>query len=196
MQAIKRIAEKQIITSTDQGDRDIIAYVSEYGKNYFSLFRVRDGKLIDREYFTSEGGDLASEIMAAFLRDYYARAADIPKEIIVSVPPEEQELLEGFIASCRDAPPRRVPTDAKIHIIHPQKGVKDDLILMAEKNARKFAEDSRSRFLEDERRTIGAAKELQDALGLKNPIDRIECYDIAHLSGTETVGSMVVFKKG
>ncbi|MBI5412560.1 excinuclease ABC subunit UvrC [Candidatus Peregrinibacteria bacterium] len=195
MQAIQRMAEKQIITDTDQGDRDIIAYVSEYGKNYFSLFRAREGKLIDREHFASDGGETEGEIMAAFLRDYYSRAADFPKEIIVSVLPEEQGLLEEFIAARRDMA-CLVPKGGKIHILCPQRGKKDHLVALAEKNAQKFAQEIRIRFLEDKKRTIGAIQELQTILGLQKLPERLECYDIAHLGGSETVGSMVVFKKG
>ena len=185
--AIERSAEKQLITDTNLSDRDVIAYVEDLGKNYFVLFQIRGGKLINQEKFISEGGESPAEIMEAFLREYYGIAADIPKEIIISTPAEDKKLIEEYITS---------QANQKIKLIHPQIGQKDDLIMLAEKNARSFAEQSRARWMAEEKKGEAALEELQKALKLKDLPKRIECYDISHLSGTETVGSMVVFKKG
>jgi len=185
--SIERSAQKQLITDTGLPERDVIAYVEDLGKNYFVLFQIRAGKLINQEKFISEGGELPVEIMEAFLREYYGLAADIPKEIIVSVLVDEKKLIETYISQ---------QTTHKVKIIHPQAGKKDDLVMLAEKNARSFAEQSRVRWMAEARKGEAALKELQKALKLKNIPKRIECYDISHLSGTETVGSMVVFKKG
>jgi len=68
--------------------------------------------------------------------------------------------------------------------------------MLAEKNARSFADQSRARWQADERKAEKALAELKAVLKLPEEPKRIECYDISHLSGTETVGSMVVFKKG
>ncbi len=187
IQAIERSVQKQFITDTHIVDRDVIAVVSDLGKSYFNLFQVRAGRLIGQENFVLEGEDEPSEIMETFLRDYYSVAADIPSEILISVPVAEPKLLEDFIG--REAP-------KKVHLIHPQVGQKDQIVMLAEKNARSFADQSRARWQADERKAEKALDELKAALKLPEEPKRIECYDISHLAGTETVGSMVVFKKG
>lgn len=187
IQAIERNENKQVITDTHIVDRDVIAFVPDLGKDFFNLFQVRAGKLIGQENFILEGEDTLSDVMEAFLRDYYSLAADIPPEILISIPVEEPLLIEAFIN--RNAA-------RKVHLFHPQAGQKDQLILLAEKNARSFADQSRARWQADERKAEKALGELKAVLKLPEEPKRIECYDISHLSGTETVGSMVVFKKG
>ena len=185
--AIERSDQKQIITDTHLTDRDVVAYVEDLGKNYFVLFQIRAGRLISQEKFISEGEESPAEIMEAFLTDYYVAAADIPKEVIVSIEPSDKSTLEEFIAK---------QTDHKVHLLIPKLGHKDKLIELAEKNARSFAEQSRVRWMADERKGEKALEDLAKALNLSEPPKRIECYDISHLGGTETIGSMVVFKKG
>ncbi len=185
--AIERSDQKQIITDTLLTDRDVVAYVEDLGKNYFVLFQIRGGRLISQEKFISEGGESPAEVMEAFLRDYYSYAADIPKEVILSIEPVDKNLLETFIAQ---------QTDHKTHLLIPKLGHKDKLIELAEKNARSFAQQSRVRWMADERKGEKALEDLAKALNLSAPPKRIECYDISHLGGTETIGSMVVFKKG
>lgn len=187
IQAIERSAEKQIITDTNLVNRDVIAYAEDLGKNYFVLFQIRAGKMINQEQFISEGGVVPSEIMKSFLVDYYGRAADIPKEVIISIEINEYKMVVDYISG---------HTDYKVKLIHPIKGEKDKLIELAEKNARSFAQQSRVCWMADEKKGEKALSDLQKILKIKEPIKRIECYDISHLSGTETVGSMVVFKKG
>ncbi|MBU0577268.1 excinuclease ABC subunit UvrC [Patescibacteria group bacterium] len=184
--AIEKSAHRQLITDTNLPDRDVIAYVEDLGKNYFVLFQIRGGKLIGQERFISEGGESPAEVMEAFLTDYYSRAADIPKEVIISIEVKEVKVLQDYISS---------QTDHKVKLVHPRAGQKDQLIELAEKNARSYAQQSRVRWMA-EKKGEQALPDLQKALKLQELPKRIECYDISHLSGTETVGSMVVFKKG
>ncbi len=186
--AIERSVKKQqIITDTLMSDRDVVAYVEDLGKYYFTLFQVRGGRLIAQEKFISEEGETPEEIMEAFLKKYYSIAADIPKEIIISIALKNKKSLEEFLGQLNDR---------KIKIHHPKLGHKDRLISLAEKNARSYAEQSRVRWMLDDRKGEKALKELKEGIGLNEMPNRIECYDISHLGGTETIGSMVVFKKG
>lgn len=187
IQAIERSAQKQLITDTAMPDRDVIAFAEDLGKSYFVLFQIRAGRLIAQERFVEEGGESPAEVMEAFLRDYYALAADIPGEIFISVEVEEEKLLEAYI---------RERAGRSVGLFRPQAGFKDDLVLLALKNARAFAEASRASWETTERKAEAALAELAKALRLKAPPKRMECYDISHLGGTETVGSMVVFKNG
>lgn len=192
--AIERSAEKQLITDTAIEDRDVIGFATDLGRHFFNLFQIRKGRLISQENFILEGDPVSAEastdtpikIMEAFLRDYYSMAADIPKEILISVEMEKQKLMQDYI---------RQFTEKAVQLIHPQAGKKDHLVILAEKNARSFAEQNKARWMVDKKGEI-AIKELQEALHLGLELKRIECYDISHLSGTEVVGSMVVFKKG
>lgn len=184
--AIERSSEKQIITDTLMTDRDVVAYVEDLGKNYFVLFQIRGGKLIAQEKFIAEGGDSPAEIMEAFLTNYYSMAADLPREVIISIEVAEKKVMEDFISS---------HTDHRVKLLAPKAGVKDKLIELAEKNARSFATQSRVRWMA-EAKGEHALEDLAAALKLSAPPNRIECYDISHLGGTETIGSMVVFKKG
>lgn len=184
--SIERSAEKQLITDTTLAERDVIAYVEDLGKNYFVLFQVRGGKLIAQEKFISQGGESPREVMEAFVLDYYSRAADIPKEVLICIELEDSKTVEDYI---------RKQTDHAVYLMHPQRGTKDDLIALAEKNARSFAQQSRVRWMV-ESKGEKALEDLAKALKLPEPPKRIECYDISHLGGTETIGSMVVFKKG
>lgn len=184
--AIQRSAQKQIITDTLLTDRDVVAYVEDLGKNYFVLFQIRGGKLINQEKFISEGGESPAEVMESFLRDYYSRAADIPKEVIISIEVRQKKVMTDYISS---------QTDRKVKLIAPKAGHKDKLIELAEKNARSYAQQSRARWMADAKGER-ALEDLAKALKLSEAPKRIECYDISHLGGTETIGSMVVFKKG
>lgn len=184
--AIERSTEKQLITDTEISDRDVIAFVQDLGKSFFNLFQIRSGRLISQENFVLEGSDEPAEIMETFLRDYYAMAADIPREVLISIEVEKPKLLQDYI---------RKFTNKATQLIHPQAGRKDDLVMLAEKNARSFAQQNRARWMADKKEET-ALKELKEVLKLESEPKRIECYDISHLSGTETVGSMAVFKKG
>ena len=187
IESIERMAEKQLIADTNLLNRDVIAYVEDLGKNYFILFQIRLGKIIAQEKFISEGGDSPIDVMESFLRDYYSYAADIPKEVIISISSVDNKVIGEYISS---------QTDHKVKVICPKAGKKDKLIELAEKNARSFARQSRVRWMADERNSEKALEDLKTTLKLKNTPKRIECYDISHFAGTETVGSMVVFKKG
>ncbi len=184
--AIERSAEKQLITDTTIVDRDVIGFVTDLGRHFFNLFQIRNGRLIGQENFILEGDDNPSDVMETFLRDYYSIAADIPKEILISLELDQLKLMQNYI---------RQFTSKAVQLIHPQAGKKDDLVVLAEKNARSFAEQNKARWMVDKKGEV-AVKELQEALQLESELKRIECYDISHLSGTEVVGSMVVFKKG
>lgn len=186
IEAIERSAQKQIITDTLMTDRDVVAYVEDLGKSYFVLFQIRGGKMISQEKFIAEGGDSPADIMEAFLTNYYSMAADIPKEVIVSIEVAETKVVEDFISG---------HSDHRVKLLAPKAGIKDKLIELAEKNARSFAQQSRVRWMA-EAKGEHALENLAAALKLASPPNRIECYDISHLGGTETIGSMVVFKKG
>lgn len=189
---VQSILEKQKISDPNRQDSDIINYILSNDKAYFSLFQIRDGKLLDQENFILNAKDAeeesdSQEILTAFLKQYYEIATDIPKEILLPHEIENSNEIENFIQE---------QSDKKAKIIIPKIGVKNKLLEMARKNAIIYADKNKPSWKEASEDTKKTAEKLQKTLKLKATLKRIECYDISHLSGTETVGSMIVFING
>ncbi|PIR54784.1 hypothetical protein COU74_03485 [Candidatus Peregrinibacteria bacterium CG10_big_fil_rev_8_21_14_0_10_36_19] len=179
---IQDILEKQKVQDGNTTSKDVINYLVHQNKAYFNLFQIRSGKLIGQENFilsaeATEDESQETEILEAFIEQYYAIATDIPKEI--HIPHKiHKDKIEG----------------AKIII--PKIGDKNKLLEMSLKNARIYADKSAPRWNKENDLTIKATEKLQEILKIEKPLKRIECYDISHLSGTDTVASMVVFENG
>ena len=189
--AVRKIAEKQNIV-TGFGDQDAIGLArSEIGV-VVQVFLIRGGKMIGREHFLLQGSEDESDgqVLAAFLQQYYHRATFIPREILLplAIPQTEQELLEKWLSAKKQK--------AKVQLILPQRGTKKDIVDMAASNAEKYLHDEAARIKQANDQTLGAVEELGRYLGLPKPPDRMECFDISHNQGSETVASMVVFEGG
>ncbi len=189
---IESLLEKQKVSNPDQEDKDIINYCTSQNKAYFNLFQIRDGKLIGQENFILSAQDIEEnsadkEVLESFVKQYYEIATDIPKEIILPHEIESHDEIENWLKSSLG----RV---AKLFI--PKIGTKNRLLEMSLNNARIFADRQRASWQTESDYSKNAIKELQEILKLENTPKRIECYDISHLSGTETVGSMIVFENG
>ncbi|SDZ83848.1 excinuclease ABC subunit UvrC [Selenomonas ruminantium] len=189
--AVRKVAEKQNIV-TGSGDQDAIGLArSEIGV-VVQVFMIRGGKMIGREHFLLQGSEDESDgqVLAAFLQQYYHRATFIPREILLplEIPPTEQELLEKWLSAKKQK--------AKVQLILPQRGTKKDIVDMAASNAEKYLHDEAARIKQANDQTLGAVEELGRYLGLPKPPDRMECFDISHNQGSETVASMVVFEGG
>lgn len=189
--AVRKVAEKQNIV-TGSGDQDAIGLArSEIGV-VVQVFMIRGGKMIGREHFLLQGSEDESDgqVLAAFLQQYYHRATFIPREILLplEIPQMEQELLEKWLSAKKQK--------AKVQLILPQRGTKKDIVDMAASNAEKYLHDEAARIKQANDQTLGAVEELGRYLGLPKPPDRMECFDISHNQGSETVASMVVFEGG
>ena len=189
---LEDILEKQKVSDPNQEDKDIINYCVTQGKAYFNLFQIRGGKLIGQENFTLSALDVDEnsqnqEILEEFLKQYYELATDIPKEILIPHNLENEQEIKNFVDKV---------SAKKIHFLVPKQGIKDRLLEMSLNNARIFADRQKFSWRTQDDLTENAAKDLKKLLRIKNDLKRIECYDISHLSGTETVGSMIVFFQG
>jgi len=186
--SVKKVAERQKTLNTDQVDRDIIAFAKENDEAVVQTFFIRGGKLIGRDNFHLNGvQDVSdSEIMASFLKQFYAGTPYIPKEIYLDVATEDEELLTEWLSAKRGQ---------KVYIKVPQKGDKEKLVELAKKNAELILHKDIEKIKREEAKTTGALKELASYLDLP-VIDRIESYDISNTAGFEAVGSMVVYEKG
>lgn len=143
----------------------------------------------DENEYTHASGistELGSRIMEAFIKQYYNGTPFVPNELLTEFPLEEQRLLEDWLSKLRGG---------RVHIITPQKGDKHKMIDLARENASVVLSRDLEKLKREEARTVGAAKELADMLGLPSA-DRLEAFDISNTSGYQSVASMVVFERG
>ncbi len=190
IKAVESILEKQRIISTEgQDDQDVIALASGDDETCAQVFFFRSGKLIGREYFILQGTRDSSpaEVMSSFLQQFYETAAHIPSEIVVEVEPEDKAVIQAWLKERRKG---------ALSISEPKRGEKRRLIEMVKQNAQEVLEQQRIKWLTDSQKTQLALEELQAALNLAAPPQRIECYDISNTQGTNSVGAMVVFEGG
>ena len=188
LSSVQKIAQKQKITDTAGEDRDILAVASEGEDAVVQVFFIRGGRLIGRDHFYLKigEGDGAGEILSSFVKQFYAGTPYIPAEIMLPEPVADAEVIEEWLGGKRGR---------KVHIRIPQKGMKEKLVELAEKNAALVLNTDKERLKREEGRTIGAVKELEKILGLTG-IRRMEAYDISNTSGFASVGSMVVYERG
>ena len=190
IQAVERVLEKQRIISTEgQDDQDVIAFASGEDETCVMVFFFRNGKLIGREFFILQGTRDSSpgEVMASFLQQFYESSPHIPPELVVEVEPDDRAVIQSWLREKRKGP---------VTITAPKRGDKLRLVEMVKQNAREVLEQQRIKWLTDSQKTQLALEELQEALNLAAPPQRIECYDISNTQGTNSVGAMVVFEAG
>ena len=194
IRSIQKIGERQKITGYGREDRDIIAVAMDESEDLrdqdavVQVFFIRDGKLIGRDHFYLRvaKGDTKAQVLSSFLKQFYAGTPFIPSEIMLQSEIEDADIIEEWLTARRKQ---------KVHIRVPKKGTKEKLVELALENARMVLSKDRERIRREEGRTIGAVHEVEDWLGLKGVV-RMEAYDISHISGFESVGSMVVYEKG
>src|SRR5262249_40690019 len=149
-----------------------------------------------REHFVLEGhgDDTEAEIVWSFIVQYYSQSSDIPDELVLPVVVDDIDSIRVWLTD------RRLETDPnrhrKVRVTAPRSADKRKLIELATNNAREVLERLRQQWLADEARTTGAVVELQEILDLPQLPNRIECYDVSHVQGTNMVASMVVFENG
>ena len=186
--SVRQIANRQKITNTDQVDRDIIAFARDKDEAVVQTFFIRGGKLIGRDNFHLSGvqDEMDGDIMASFLKQFYAGTPYIPKEIFLGTASSEEELITEWLSAKRGQ---------RVYLKVPQKGDKEKLVDLARKNAALVLNQDLEKIKREEAKTVGALKELAAYLDLPL-VERIESFDISNTSGFESVGSMVVYEKG
>ena len=186
--SVKQIAQKQKITNTGGEDRDIVAIAKEREDAVVQVFFIRSGRLIGRDHFYLKiaEGDEDAEILASFIKQFYAGTPYIPGELMLPVEPDDRDILEEWLGKKRGH---------KVHLRVPKKGEKEKLVELASKNAQLVLGKDKERLKREEGRTIGAVKEIEGILGLKG-IVRMEAYDISNTNGFASVGSMIVYERG
>lgn len=186
--SIRQVTEKQKIL-TDTGNMDAIGMATSPYGICMQVFFVRSGKILGRNQFLMTGDmeDNKENALSAFLKQYYNDAVFIPAEILLPQDIKETALLEKWLTEEKSV---------KTKIITPKRGVKKDIVEMANENAVKYLQDQENKLKDKMARSIGAVYDLQKYLHLTKPPMRMECFDISHIQGSETVASMVVFQDG
>src|SRR6267142_6661209 len=186
LRTMEDIEERQRIASAQGDDTDVLAYHAEPPLVAANLFHLRGGRVVDRREFYWE--DLeefdAAEFVPSLLKQLYLEAEYLPKMIHVPEELEDRELLEELLSE---------RAGHKVEIFTPQRGSKRAILDLVQNNAAHSFEQ-RFRVLKPTSKAIGEA--LQNALNLAEEPERIECFDISHIQGSDTVASMVVWEKG
>ena len=188
LNSVKQVAQKQKITSGSTDDRDVIAMARDEQDAVVQVFFVREGKLIGREHFhlrTAVEEDVP-QILTCFVKQFYSGTPFVPRELWVQERLEDEDTISQWLTAKKGQ---------KVRVVVPQKGQKERLVELAQKNAAMVLEQDKEKIKREELRTIGAMNQIGDWLGL-NWVRRIEAYDISNISGFESVGSMVVYEDG
>ena len=199
-QNVLSVVQQQKMENEDGEDRDILALALDGTDAVVQVFYVRDGKLIGRDHsfmtlgeedaaiLQEEGGvlEVKGRILSVFVRQFYAAAPFLPKELMLECRIEDQKLIEEWLSSRRGS---------RVYLKVPQRGTRSRLVQMAHENAEIVLKQDRERIRLEEGRTIGAMQEIASILGIGH-VSRVEAYDISNTSGLESVGSMIVFEKG
>ena len=188
--AIEKVVEKQKVISSDYIDSDVIAMARSNGEACVQVFFIRSGKLIGREYFLLQGAEGAADanVMSGFIKQFYDQASMVPPQVLLPHEIEEAHIIKQWLGGRR--------TGESFEILIPHEGQQRDLIQLAAENAAETLQALQARWQAEKHRQTEALAELQTALSLKAPPNRIECYDISNTQGTSAVGSMVVFEQG
>lgn len=188
--SVRKLAEKQKAT-TESGDRDVVGLAMDDSGVCVQVFFIRSGKILGRDSFflDQEIGEPGGEVLADFLKQYYHENHRPPREILVSeeLQDSDRTLLSQWLSTLNEK---------NVDLLVPQRGLKHDLVLMAVNNAKKNLEERLRRGQASGQTGLDAAEQLQKALGLVKPLERMDCFDISHNQGRETVASMVVFRNG
>ncbi len=183
------ILNKQKIVLDRNENIDVISVVLRDTYAVICSLYVRMGRLIGAN--TIELQDITydneAQILSKYIIQHYSDGEFLPKEIVCDVMPEDSEIIEELISEANRK-------SFKIHLA--KRGKKFDLCLMAKRNAREKLEKSTLSLSYKEERIMNGLNELKAHLCLKSLPKRIECFDISHIQGTDTVASMVVFTNG
>lgn len=185
---VKRIGERQKINDTGGDDRDIIALARSGDEAVAAIFFIRNGKLLGRDHFhlTGIGDSTEGEILTDFVKQFYVGTPFIPKEILTQEELGDRAVLEKWLSDKRGG---------RVALAVPKRGDKHRLLALAAENARNVLTKDSEKLKREERRTTGAVRELEQALGIRG-IKRMEAFDISNTNGYENVASMVVFERG
>ena len=186
--SVQSLSERQKVSDGNGEDRDVLAFAVNGSEGIAQIFFVRDGRMIGRDHIHIRvaEGDARSTVLSDLIKQFYSGTPVMPKEILVETEPDDGEALRAMLAA---------RTGRKVELRVPRKGEKSALLSLARENAERILKQEMDRVSREEARTAGAQAELVRLLGLPGA-KRLEAYDISHISGFATVGSMIVYEDG
>jgi len=191
MRSVQKVAEEQQIKvdANPISDMDVIAFTQSSQETWVEVFFIRHNKLVGRDHFFMDGAHDESPnlVMGQFIKQFYQSASTIPPRILLQHALEEEGLIVQWLRELRGGP---------VRLVLPQRGQHKKLIDLVAENARQGLDHHRVRWLDNTDVIHGAMSELQEELSLPADLRRMECYDISHIQGTNTVASMAVFEDG
>ncbi len=191
MKAVEKVAEEQRIKvdSNPVSDMDVIALARGTNETWVEVFFIRKGKLIGRDHFFMEGtqDDTEALVLGQFVKQFYQTALVVPPRLVVQHRPEDEEAITEWLRQVRGG---------AVRLVCPQRGIHKQLVQTVGDNARQGLAQHRIKWLDSTDIIQQAMSELEEELSLPLPLRRMECYDISHIQGSNTVGSMVVFEDG
>ncbi|HZT43147.1 MAG TPA: excinuclease ABC subunit UvrC [Chthonomonadaceae bacterium] len=192
LQGVEEVLQRQKVLTTEMIDQDVIAVVEDNtGLNgaCVQMFFIRGGKLIGQNHFLVEGTgeESQSDVVQEFVKQYYQNANFIPQEILLPCDMDETAIIQSWL---------RQRKGRKVEIQVPVRGDKKKLVEMATENAVHALDQIKAEMRAKLGNTERALGELAEALGLPEPPQRIECFDISNTQGENQVASMVVCEKG
>jgi len=186
---LEQALEKQQVLRTVNTDQDVIAFAREEGSAVVQVLFIRGGKLIDSQPYALQGTEDETDaaLLNSFLTQFYDRVPEVPPHLLLAEHVEEPIIIEEWLSEKRGH---------RVEIQVPRRGEKRRLIELATQNAQQKLHELRTQWLNSEQRSVASLGDLRDLLDLPSLPHRIECYDISNIQGTNSVGSMVVFKQG
>lgn len=183
IRALEKFSERQNMFFSDLKNRDIIAVYREETIAAVVVLKMVEGRVNNKELYPLKNveDETNGTLLAYFLTDYYSLKEELPDDIILSSEPDDLETLNTWL---------------KNRIRIPQKGEKNNLVLLARKNAFMYVEDKKLQGIRSKNRTIFAVQELKDMLKLDKLPRKMVCMDISTIQGEDTVSSSVYFENG
>lgn len=212
IRALRSLGEKQRATMVREHDIDILIPIRTHHNQIVAQYRVREGKMIGREiiYMNDETESTREELLSAFLKQYYLSTSRIPKEVIVPVHPEEEDLISELLNHIDEMNAKAgtdVPHKTRLYI--PERGEKKAILDMTLADSVELARSLDERADRDEERKKNLRQKISELIRRAAEIDgaiprlleeddeeeyRVEAYDISNMNGLDTVGAMVVYE--
>lgn len=212
IRALRSLSEKQRATMVREHDIDILIPIRTHHNQIVAQYRVREGKMIGREiiYMNDETESTREELLSAFLKQYYLSTSRIPKEVIVPVHPEEEDLISELLNHIDEMNAKAgtdVPHKTRLYI--PKRGEKKAILDMTLADSVELARSLDERADRDEERKKNLRQKISQLIRRAAEIDgtiprlleeddeeeyRVEAYDISNMNGLDTVGAMVVYE--
>lgn len=212
IRALRSLSEKQRATMVREHDIDILIPIRTHRNQIVAQYRVREGKMIGREiiYMNDETESTREELLSAFLKQYYLSTSRIPKEVIVPVHPEEEDLISDLLNHIDEMNAKAgtdVPHKTRLYI--PERGEKKAILDMTLADSVELARSLDERADRDEERKRNLRQKISELIRRAAEIDgsiprlleedneeeyRVEAYDISNMNGLDTVGAMVVYE--